>query len=204
MVIFLKFTYYYNILRGRHKIKQIKKWINFCDITLLSENCIGGVLYHDINQQFISPTINLFFTPSDFIKFVNDLGYYLSLTPQIKMGKHYPIGVLDDIKIFFMHYTSCEEAFNKWEERKKRINYDKIFVIMVERDGFSKEDFENFKMIKYPKLLFTKTKEYECDCSYYMSKYKKLEQLPDIIQGRHIYDKMRLINEINRAYGNNG
>ena len=64
MLVFLKFTYYYNILRGRHKIKQIKKWINFCDTTLLSENCIGGVLYHDINQQFISPNGSIIVNPN--------------------------------------------------------------------------------------------------------------------------------------------
>lgn len=61
------------------------------------------------------------------------------------MGEKYPIGTLDDIKIFFMHYDSCEDALQKWEDRKKRVNPQKIFVIMVEQNGFSKEDFENFK-----------------------------------------------------------
>jgi uncharacterized protein (DUF1919 family) len=116
------------------------------------------------------------------------------------MGESYPVGVLDDIKVFFMHYSTCEEAFNKWQERKTRINKDKIFVVMVERDGFNDDDFENFKNIKYPKLLFTKTQEYECNDSFYMTRYKALDQVPDIIPGRYMYDKMRLIDAINKAY----
>lgn len=183
---------------------KVKKKLDISDVSVISMNCIGGVLYHDCNQRFLSPTVNLYFLPSDFIKFVNNLDYYLSLTPEFQMGDSYPVGKLDDIKVFFMHYTSCEEALSKWEKRKIRIDFDKIFVIMVERDGFSEQDFENFKKIKYPKLLFTKTKGYKCDSSFYMSRYRKLDQLPDIIPGRHMYDKMRLVNEINKAYKSNG
>lgn len=193
-------------LTNRRRIysRLVNKNVNLSNVSIISMNCIGGVLYHDCRTKFLSPTVNLYFLPSDFIKFVNNLKYYISLIPKIEMGDKYPIGVLEDIKIFFMHYTTCEEALKKWEERKKRICYDKIFVIMVERDGFSKVDFENFKKIKYPKLLFTSKKEYECEYSFYMSKYKNLVQLPDIIHGRYMYNKMRLINEINKAYGNNG
>ena len=71
---------------------------------------------------------------------------------------------------------------------------------MVERDGFTKKNFEDFNRINYPKLLFTKTKEYKCEDSLYMSRYKKLEQLPDIIPGRYMYSKMKLIDSINKAY----
>lgn len=186
--------------RGRIYIRKVKKQLDLSDISILSMNCIGGIVYHDCKKKFLSPTVNLFFLPSDFIKFVNNLDHYLSITPKITMGKDYPIGIIDDIKIFFMHYTSCEEALSKWEERKARINKDKIFVIMVERDGFSKQDFENFNKIKYSKLLFTKTEEYESEDSFYMSRYKDLPQLPDIIPGRYMYDKMKLVNSINKAY----
>lgn len=183
--------------RRRVLSRSIRKKVNLNDISIISMNCIGGIVYHDCQQEFLSPTINLFFLPSDFIKFVNNLEYYLSLTPNITMGAEYPIGELDDIKVYFMHYSSCKEALEKWEKRKKRINFEKIFIIMVERDGFSKEDFENFKKIKYPKILFTKSKEYMCDSSFYMKKYKKMTQLPDIIPGRYCYKSNVLANRLN-------
>lgn len=194
----LKDTYY--ICKRRILSRIVKSQLDLSNISLISMNCIGGVVYHDCNKRFLSPTVNLYFYPSDFIKFVNNLEYYLSLTPRVEMGEKYPIGILDDIKIFFMHYDNPEEALSKWEERKARVNKDRIFVIMVERDGFSDEDFENFKRIKYPKLLFTKSEKYLFDDSLYISKFNNLDQLPDIIPGRYIYYKMKLIKSINRAY----
>ena len=191
---------FYLSWRRRILSYKVKKRLDLSDISLISMNCIGGIVYHDCEQRFLSPTVNLYFTPDDFLKFINNLSFYLSKTPKIVMGKNYPIGELDDIKINFMHYSTPDEALSKWEERKSRINKEKIFVIMVERDGFIKKNFEDFNRINYPKLLFTKTKEYKCEDSLYMSRYKKLEQLPDIIPGRYMYSKMKLIDSINKAY----
>ena len=163
-------------------IKKVQGKVYLSDISLISMNCIGGTFYHDMNCKFLTPTVNLFFTASDFIKFVNDLDYYLSFTPVVEMGEKYPIGTLDDIKIFFMHYDSCEDALQKWEDRKKRVNPQKIFVIMVEQNGFSKD------------------KVYECEDSVYFSQYENCEYLPDIIQGRRYYKNGILIKAIRKAF----
>lgn len=187
--------YYYN-WRRRILSAIVERQLDLSDVSLISMNCIGGIVYHDCKARFLSPTIDLYFTPSDFLCFVNNLDYYLEQTPVIEMDEKFPIGTLEDIKIYFMHYHSAEEALKKWEERKKRINKDKIFVIMVERDGFTKEDYEVFQEVPYSKLLFTKSKEYKCDDSLYMPKYKKQEQLPDIIPGRYMYNKMKLVKSI--------
>lgn len=187
--------------RRRVLSRIVKKKIDLSDVSIISMNCIGGILYHDCNAKFLSPTIDLFFEASDFIKFINNLDLYLSEKPKVIMGSRFPIGVLGDIKLYFMHYKSAEEALKKWEERKKRINKDKIFVIMVERNGFNKGNFESFNNIKYPKLLFTKTKEFSCDDSLYMPEYKNEPQLPDIIPGRYMYKKMKIVSAIKKAYG---
>lgn len=196
------FTEYYYNCRRRVLSRLVKKKVNISDVSIISMNCIGGIFYHDCNVQFLSPTINMFFLPSDFIKFVDNLNYYLSITPEVIMGEKFPIGTLADIKVFFMHYSSPEEALSKWETRKKRINPKKIFVIMVERDGFSDEDFENFKSIRYPKILYTINKKYQIDDSLYFSRFKDEPQLPDIIPGRYMYSKMKLIKQINCAFSN--
>lgn len=196
----MKLSEYYNIIRNKVMIKKVQGKVYLSDISLISMNCIGGTFYHDMNCKFLTPTVNLFFTASDFIKFVNDLDYYLSFTPVVEMGEKYPIGTLDDIKIFFMHYDSCEDALQKWEDRKKRVNPKKIFVIMVEQNGFSKEDFESFKKIKYPKILFVNNKVYECEDSVYFSQYENCEYLPDIIQGRRYYKDGILIKAIRKAF----
>ena len=48
------------------------------DFTIISHNCVGGVIYHDLGLKFNTPTINLFFMAKDFIKFCNNLIHYLN------------------------------------------------------------------------------------------------------------------------------
>ena len=189
----------YNTWRRRILSRIVRKKLDLSDVSLLSMNCVGGILYHDCESKFISPTIDLYFSASDFIKFVNDLDIYLAQTPRVVMGPEFPIGDLQDIKIYFMHYKTPEEALAKWEERKKRISKDKIFVIMVDRNGFDDQDFENFKKIKYPKFLLTNKKEHIFKDSVYMPRYKDLDEMPDVIPGRRMYYKMALPNAIKNA-----
>lgn len=190
----------YNTWRRRILSRIVKKKIDLSDVSLISMNCVGGILYHDCESKFLTPTIDLYFGASDFIKFVNNLDLYLAETPSVVMGSKFPIGVLGDIKIYFMHYDTPDEALTKWEERKTRINKDRIFVIMVDRNGFDDNDFENFKKIKYPKFLLTNKKEYTCEDSIYMPMFKDLYELPDVIPGRRMYYKMALPKAIENAY----
>lgn len=47
------------------------------DFSLFCNNCTGGVILHDLNLRFKSPTINLNIQPKDFIKFVRNLKEYM-------------------------------------------------------------------------------------------------------------------------------
>ena len=181
-------------------MNKVKQSVDLTNVSLISMNCIAGVFYHDVEARFLTPTINLFFTADDFIKFVNRLEYYLSISPEVMMGEKYPIGQLDDIKIYFMHFNSIEDALSKWEERKKRINPDRVFVIMVEQNGFTDQNFHDFLRIKYPKILFTRNPNHRSDNVVYYEKYKDLEELPNIIDKREFYKDMKLPQAVNKAY----
>lgn len=194
------------IERAKNKIKhtllvnKVRRSVDLTNVSLISMNCIGGVFYHDVEARFLTPTINLFFTADDFIKFVNHMEHYLSVTPIVTMGKEYPVGQLDDIKIYFMHFNSIEDALSKWEERKKRINPDRVFVIMVEQNGFTDQNFHDFLRIKYPKILFTRNPNHQSDDIIYFEKYRDLEELPNIIDKREFYKDMKLPQAVNKAY----
>lgn len=58
----------------KHRLKNHR-------FSLISANCIGGVLTHDVGEQFRSPTINLIIP--EFIKFAENLKFYLSQAPAI-------------------------------------------------------------------------------------------------------------------------
>ena len=147
----------------QHKIAGLRKKVHAEDVTILSQNCIGGVFYHDMGMQFLSPTINTFIPEPGYLRMVLNLREYMAMEPEIHWGEEYPIGMLGDVQIHFMHYKTCQEARESWLRRVKRINYDKILVLCTDRDGFDDEAYALWKQIPYPKVLFTAHPEYTED-----------------------------------------
>jgi uncharacterized protein (DUF1919 family) len=192
-------------VKGRLQRSQVQKRItnavkdvNAEDITFISQNCIGGVLYHDLGLQFRSPTINAFIPEPGFVKLVLNLRHYMDKELVMRWGEEYPIGTLDDVEIHFMHYDTCKEAKAVWDKRKARINWDKIFVIGTDRDGFDADAYEQWKRIPYPKILFTAHPEFTEDAVFY-SEYAGDGQIGDLISERKFYRCGLLSEKINSA-----
>ncbi len=158
-VIWNKMRHIYFILSGRQR--------RLAQYSIICNNCIGGNLYHYLQLQFKSPTINLQLAPADYIKLIRNLAYYSEIEPEEvavppiekfrKLGGStidFPVGKLDDLTIFFQHYKSFEEAKAKWNERKARINYEKLCFIMVDT-SCTKQEIEDFLSVPGKKLLVT-------------------------------------------------
>lgn len=144
------------------------------DLTLISRDCIGGVLYHQLGLEFKSPTINLFLSLDDFNWFCLHLKKYLKsdISEYKNSGVNYPVGIikpkcifrkLKPIKIGFMHYDSFDTAKDKWKSRKERINYKNILVINsccyeTEIRDLNKDIINKWDKIKYPKVILTNEK----------------------------------------------
>lgn len=108
----------------------LRKRLKNKDFTILAPTCIAGVIYHELGLPFASPTINLWMHDKDFYKFVNNLKTYLAHDLVFVQGiDDTPTAYLDDILIHFNHYHSDEEAREKWNARKARMNYDNLFII---------------------------------------------------------------------------
>jgi len=75
--------------------------------------------------------------------------------PNIVQGRHYPIARLDDILLFLVHYKSVTEAEAKWNERKQRINPEKIVILDNDREGMTSELMDRFERLPYQKIMFT-------------------------------------------------
>lgn len=180
-------------------IYQEKETLKDKDFTIISQNCIGGVFYHDMGIRFQSPTINLFFESADFLKFVSKIQDYINKQLVMCWGLDYPIGTLGDIKIHFMHYSTCREAADAWERRKARINYEKILVLATDRDGFSDIEFQKWQELPYKKLLFTVNQRYkDTPGVIYYAKYKKYKYIPDLIFAREFYKDGILVSTVNQ------
>lgn len=118
-------------------IKRLQNRNNNLNPTIICNNCIGGVIYHNLGLKFHSPTINLFISGEDYLNFVKDVKYYSACKmEQIESDKPWPVGQLiskekahKDIIVNFQHYNDFQSAYNKWTERFSRINYDNIYYI---------------------------------------------------------------------------
>ena len=141
------------------------------DFTVFSHNCNGGVVLHDLGQQFKSPTVNLFMKADDYLKFLENLEHYLSFPTMEKVfeeGVEYPICRLDDIRLYCVHYKSFEQARGKWYERCKRVNLQNLYVMFAQRDGCTREHIERFSRLPYEhKVVFTAEPMPEFDCAFW-------------------------------------
>lgn len=175
------------------------------DFTILSSNCIGGCILHDLNLRFLTPTINLFFSATDFMKFLENIDFYLNqkieFANELSIG--YPIGQLGDIKIHFVHYKDEQSAKRKWEERSRRINANNVYVIMTDRDDCNEEIFRRFDNLSYKnKVLFTSKKHKEYPSTFYIKGFENQNQVGDLtkyenIFGKKYYDEFDFINWFN-------
>ena len=132
------------------------------NLSIISKDCVGGVIMHDLGLRFDTPTVNLWFNASDFIKFCRDMKYYITenLREDHNSEMNYPVGLLGrndrQIKIYFMHYDSFAQAREKWYERISRIHWDNLYIIMTDREGCDEEQAREFDALPYEhKALLT-------------------------------------------------
>lgn len=166
--------------------------------TIIASNCNGGIIYHDLGLKFNSPTINLSMDTDDFIKLVSNLKYYLEQEIYEIKDENYdfPCGMLEDIKIRFNHYKTFEEAVDKWNERKKRINWDNIFIMAIDGDNATYDSLKNFEELPYEnKVIFTHKKYPEFKSSYYISGFEDKEGVGVLIYFKKKFFIRRYLDE---------
>ena len=136
--------------------KQRKRLVNR-NICLIASNCNGATILHDLGLQFKSPFVNLWIKPQDFIKMLTSLREYMNydLKFTTEDGIDYPVGLLNDIKIYFQHYKTENEAKEKWNERICRMDYNNLFILFTDRDGCTEQDLIDFDNLPYKnKVVF--------------------------------------------------
>ncbi len=158
------------------------------DVAIIANNCCGADICHTYGLRFNSPTVNLQILPCDFSKFCVNLKYYLdqdivqipnvsselSELQQENIRKVFggrtiedltgiPFGKCGDVIIVFQHYKTFDEAKEKWNARKVRVNIDNCAFLLVVGPDELKEarQFDLSDLgIKKNKLIITKNCKY--------------------------------------------
>ena len=149
------------------KMKRRRRLKNMTP-TIISDNCNAGIIYHDLGLQFLSPTINLYFLPGDYLKFLQNLHHYLQVEPKEIADESvaWPVGRLEDVKVYFMHYKSFEEARTKWIARAARVDFDNLFVLMSEKNGCTHAEMKEFDLMPFQHKAFLTHQPYrDIGCS---------------------------------------
>jgi len=133
----------------RHRLKNR-------DFSILSQNCVGSIWYHDLGLKFTSPTINMKFDGNDWVDFLCDFDNNINLPIHfIASEKPYPVGLFGGkYRVEFVHYHSEAEVIQKWEERKTRLLSRK--AVLAFADDMDATHIRKFlSMDNYPnRLLF--------------------------------------------------
>lgn len=169
----------YNIRRAYNK-----KRIRSRDFTVISNNCWAGKLYQYLDMPYLSPTVGLYFFADDYIKFVKNLKYYMSLelefisaneskySDELKIRNQLDriIGVLDDVEIVFLHYHSEKEAYEKWNRRKARINWENLYFKFSKMNLCTEEHMKEFSELPcLHKILLNNRRKVKYNCEFYWS-----------------------------------
>lgn len=216
----------------KRKLNKFKKWIlnrpyeirrsldkrrvKNKDFTIISNNCWAGKAYQYLDLPYLTPTVGLYFFAEDYLKFIKNLYYYISIDLEFikasdskyfsvlkeKNQAHVPIGKLDDIEIIFLHYSNETIAKEKWEYRKKRINFDNIFLKFSNMNLCTEDMLEEFDSLVFDnKFMLNNRKKtvYKSEV-YWNGLSNEREILNDTNPYPGILDVSKLINKKANRY----
>ena len=119
------------------------------NISIVSNNCWGGVICHTLGIECLSPFKNVSFSANDYLKVISDLKYYLSIEPvwngkremDSNQNKEVPMLQLGDVFIKCNHDFDAETAIKNWKRRRDKFNWDNILVEMYTEDSEVEREF---------------------------------------------------------------
>lgn len=182
------------------------------DFTILASNCNGSFMYYDLGLRYLTPTVNLSMPMDDFVKMAGNLRWYMEQEfIELEPENGYPTGRLGDIKVYFVHYKSFKEGVQKWEERKKRINWDNLFLVGTEKDGCTYETLQRFEQLPYKnKVVFTHVEYPEFSSACHIKGFEDKEELGVLtlpkkkLLRRRYLDDFDYVSFLNRGVGKTG
>ncbi|MBC6697795.1 DUF1919 domain-containing protein [Hymenobacter puniceus] len=140
------------------------------DFTIFSNDCWGAELYKYLDLPFNTPFVGLFLMAPCYLEFLRNPRFYVSqgtifqhksrysIINQLREENPYPLATLGSkVEISFLHYSSEEEAREKWCRRVARINWNNLLVKFDgSKDGATPALVHEFEQMPYRRLLLVK------------------------------------------------
>lgn len=116
-----------------------------------------------------------------------------------------PTGILEDIRIRFVHYGTFAEARDKWFDRAKRVDMDNLFLMLAQRDGCTAEDVRRFDLLPYEhKVAFVAEPMADVSCAQYVPEFSMgggqvsvLSEYTSKLSGRRVMDAFDYVGFLN-------
>lgn len=143
----------------------------------------------------------------DFVKMLENLEWYMEqeVVP-LKGDFSCPAGLLGDVQINFIHYETFDQGVSKWEERKKRIRWDNLFIVGSEKEGCTYEVVKRFDRLPYRnKVIFTHREYPEFPSAYYIKGFEEKGEMgtttnfKDRFWRRRYLDDFDYVSFLNRS-----
>lgn len=124
------------VQRGRQQVVRAIDQTRLGDVRfcLVSDDCWGSDVYRHLDRPYNTPFVGLFVKSEHYLRLLGDLRSYLAeplhfrAEPGESRGVSYPVGVLEDVEIHFLHYQTRQEARGAWKRRVARIDFDHLAV----------------------------------------------------------------------------
>lgn len=165
----------------------------FC---IISNNCWGNKLYLIAKREYNTPFIGLYLLPDDYINFINNLEFNISIELEDKHFNKdftdYPLADISGCKIHFLHYKDHSEAIEKWNRRRLRLishinnhGLNSIIFKLCDIDDKSTLALKEFDDLEFTrKILITRN-----SCKYLLDENGKVINGPELFKGRLLYYK---------------
>lgn len=175
-------------------------------LSILTNNCWGGVVYQQLGLKVRSPLYNMAFDNDEgYIQFLQNAKDILTKERLLfeengynEVSKHvYPIYRLAGIRLRMLHDCDRDKVERKWYERTSRLNWDNIFVMMYSNNL---KYIEEFSRLPYKKKICFTSLEIDIPYAYILPLDKVCpgrqlwEIVIDSVKGRYkLYDLMDLL-----------
>ena len=118
-------------------------------VSIVSNNCWGGIIYNTLNMECLSPFKNVSIASDDYIKIISNLKHYLSVDPiwtgktqiDANQNRAVPMLELDDVLIKCNHDLDAGLAIQKWKRRRDKFNWNHMLVEMYTDDSVVERAF---------------------------------------------------------------